>query len=128
MFHTVNQVLRWYYENEITLCNASSIDLSRLKSQPQRPKRRAINFSRLELYATINYHLSKLSETFQFICKGYYLFAMSSKDIARELNDMQHTRSYSAKRVEEVYHKNLRRLEKRLTEVGMINNGRGTIS
>ena len=128
MFHTVNQALRWFYENEITLRNASSLDLTRFKSQPVRVKKKPIFFNRLELHASINYHLSKLSETFQFICKGYYLFAMSSKDIARELNDMQHTRSYSAKRVEEVYHKNLRRLEKRLTEVGMINNGRGTIS
>jgi len=128
MFRSINQVLRWYFENDITLRNASSIDLSRLKSQPQRQKRRALNFTRLEMHSTISYHLSKLSETFQFICKGYYLFDMSSRDIARELNDMQHTRSYSAKRVEEVYHKNLRRLEKRLTEVGMINNGRGTIS
>jgi len=126
MFRSIGGALKWYYENSITLTNASSLDLCKLKSQPQRQKRRAINFSRLEMHASINYHLSKLSETFQFICKGYYLFDMSSKDIARELNDAQHTRRYCSKVVGEIYHKNLRRLEKRLTEGGVI-DGRGVL-
>jgi len=123
MFQSVTGALKWYYENSIILTNTSSLDLTRLKSQPVRVKRKSLKFNRLETHATINYHLSKLSETFQFICKGYYLFDMSSRDIARELNDLQCTRSYCARRVEEIYSRNKRRLEKRLIEGGVINGG-----
>jgi len=125
MFRTVTGALKWYYENEITLRNASSIDLSRLKSQPQRQKRRALNFSRLELHATINYHLSKLSEAFQFILRGYYLEDLSSKEIGRALNEKMNTRSYCKRTVEECYSKNKRKLERTLINAGVISDGRG---
>jgi len=125
MFHTVNQVLRWFYENEITLRNASSLDLTRFKSQPVRVKRKTINFNRLETHTTISYYLSRLSKTAQVVITCYYGENMSSKDIARLLNDAQNTRNYSKRRVEEMYHQSLKKLSKRLTSVGVISDGRG---
>jgi len=125
MFRSINQVLRWYYENEITLCNASSIDLTRLRSQPQRPKKRALNLNRLETHTTISYYLSRLSKTAQVVITCYYGENMSSKDIARLLNDAQNTRNYSKRRVEEMYHQSLKKLSKRLTSAGVISDGRG---
>jgi hypothetical protein len=69
---------------------------------------------------TIGYYLSKLSKTCVFIIKCYYLENISPVDVSKRLNEIQNTRRYRPKVVDEIYHKNLYRLGKYLDKAGLL--------
>ena len=72
------------------------------------------------MMATIGYYLRRLSKSCQYIIKCRYLENMGWEDIAKNLNQIQKTRSYNSKRIEEIYIKNLKIMRKYLKKATLI--------
>ena len=118
IFTSPTHALRWYYTSIILLTNARSLGVFYEKTF-RYSKKRFIH-TRLDLMVTIGYYVNQLSQTCQFILKGFFIANLSPREIAKMLNDIQKTRSYNSYRVNEMYHENLRKLRMQLTMAGLI--------
>jgi len=118
LFDSPTHALAWYFKAWICLTNATPHNVFYEKTF--RYSHKKFSLSRIDTMVTIGYYLSKLSKTCVFIIKCYYLGNISSVDVSRLLNEIQNTRRYRPKVVDEIYHKNLYRLGRYLNNAGLL--------
>ena len=117
-FSSPTHALYWYYETFICLTNARSLDVFYEKCFSYRGK--SFSLSRMEMMTTLGYYINKLSRDCRFIIKGRYLANMGFEDIAKMLNEIQNTKKFYPKLVEQIYVANLRVIRKFLKEAELL--------
>jgi len=84
-------------------------------------KPRIPSFKTLDTVAIIGFYFHRhLSNTARIIIRRYLYDRSNFKEIAKMLNDMQRTRAYNESRVEEIYHRNIQKLDDKLRKAGML--------
>ena len=118
-FKSPSGALYYYTEALICMCNARTMDV--FCERVFLPKiSRKVSTNRLDTMATIGFYVAQLSATCRFIIGCSFLENLGSREIARRLNEAQNTRRYSSAVVQELYRKNLLKLNKKLEDAGVV--------